>query len=152
MAQSHIDPYVALGVAPDASPRQLARAYRRLAKQYHPDLNTDPAASQRMRRINEAWHTVSRQLRNRHYTPTRARTGHWAAARRARPAPSSAAPRGTTWGEVKARVHAPGSVAAAAPAGEVGFRDSGWAALVAGAGIVLLVVLAAVLGNAQPLP
>src|SRR5256885_10712182 len=32
-----MDPYALLGVAPGASERELTRAYRRLAKQWHPD-------------------------------------------------------------------------------------------------------------------
>ncbi len=50
------DPYKVLGLRPGASEQDVARAYRRLAKKYHPDLNPgNPAAEARMRDINEAY-------------------------------------------------------------------------------------------------
>jgi molecular chaperone DnaJ len=50
------DPYSALGVAPGASADEIARAYRALAKRYHPDLNPgDPEAERAMRRVNAAY-------------------------------------------------------------------------------------------------
>ena len=92
MAKQILDPYATLGVGRDAGPRELARAYRRLARRYHPDLNPDPEATQRMRRINEAWRMVSRPSRNRHAPPVA-----WAAAAAAGPRgaarPAAAAPR-----------------------------------------------------------
>jgi curved DNA-binding protein CbpA len=65
MAERILDPYATLGVGRDAGPRELASAYRRLARRYHPDLSPDPAATQRMRRINEAWQMVSRRSQER---------------------------------------------------------------------------------------
>ena len=50
------DPYQVLGVSPNASEDEIRQAYRRLAKQYHPDLNPgDKTAAQKMNEINEAY-------------------------------------------------------------------------------------------------
>jgi molecular chaperone DnaJ len=53
------DPYKILGVSPDASDEEIKRAYRRLAKQYHPDLNPgDEAAAKKMQQINAAYEQI----------------------------------------------------------------------------------------------
>lgn len=38
-----MDPYTELGISPDASPEEIKSVYRRLAKQYHPDVNPGTA-------------------------------------------------------------------------------------------------------------
>ena len=53
------DPYKVLGVSPDASDDEIKRAYRRLAKQYHPDLNPgDAEAARKMQQINAAYEQI----------------------------------------------------------------------------------------------
>ena len=53
------DPYKVLGVSPDASDEEIKRAYRKLAKQYHPDLNPgDEAAAKKMQQINAAYDQI----------------------------------------------------------------------------------------------
>lgn len=50
------DPYKVLGVAPSAGQDEIKKAYRRLAKEYHPDLHpNDPAAARKMNELNEAY-------------------------------------------------------------------------------------------------
>ena len=53
------DPYKVLGVSPDASDEEIKRAYRRLAKKYHPDLNPgDEAAAKKMQQVNAAYEQI----------------------------------------------------------------------------------------------
>ena len=53
------DFYEALGVARTASSDEIQRAYRKLARTYHPDINKDPAAEARFKEIGEAYEVLS---------------------------------------------------------------------------------------------
>ena len=53
------DFYDLLGVRRDADADTLKRAYRRLARQYHPDVNKDPAAEERFKEIGRAYEVLS---------------------------------------------------------------------------------------------
>ena len=53
------DPYKVLGVAPDASDEEIKKAYRDLAKKYHPDMNPgDAKAAEKMNEINDAYDRI----------------------------------------------------------------------------------------------
>ena len=50
-----MDPFALLGVSPDATPDELSAAYRRLAKEWHPDRQMTAEATWRMAQINAAY-------------------------------------------------------------------------------------------------
>jgi len=55
------DPYKILGVSPNADDQEITKAYRELAKKYHPDLNPgDVNAAARMQEINEAYDAIKK--------------------------------------------------------------------------------------------
>lgn len=53
------DLYELLGVDRDADPDAIKKAYRRLARQYHPDVNPDPAAQERFKEVSLAYEVLS---------------------------------------------------------------------------------------------
>lgn len=64
------DPYKVLGVSPDATDDEIKRAYRRLAKQYHPDRNPgDEMAAQKMQQINAAYEQIKNPEKAAHSQP-----------------------------------------------------------------------------------
>jgi molecular chaperone DnaJ len=63
-----VDYYVILGLEPGASPAEIKRAYRRLARRYHPGINPgDRAAEAMFGRISEAFDTLNDPERRRRY-------------------------------------------------------------------------------------
>jgi curved DNA-binding protein CbpA len=87
MTSQLANPYAVLGVPPTASASQAREAYRRLAKQFHPDRHSDAQATERMQRINRAWETLSSPAaRARHdamsAVPPAAANPHWGSASR----------------------------------------------------------------------
>jgi len=165
------DPYAVLGVSRDATPLQVARAHRRLAKRHHPDLHEGNAehaeAVERMRRINEAWALLSDPSSRAEYdrsnpsagTP---RAGHWASSRAPiHPAAPSSTRTWATWRATAAETRS--APRTARRPGEVPmprtrrpprpqpppatFRDSVWAALIVAAVMILLLLGAIAVGR-----
>jgi hypothetical protein len=148
MSQAVTDPYAVLGVGRNATAHQLARAYRRLALRYHPDLHPGPESGLQMRRLNEAWQMVSRQPRyrsgsaetatGRHPASTRpasrrSRSTSYASARERRAAQAAARRHSRwTWDPPRAPAHRP-----APRHDEIPLRYAGCAVLIAAAAMFL---------------
>jgi curved DNA-binding protein CbpA len=143
------DPYAVLGIPRDASDQQVQRAYRRLAKRYHPDLHPDAQTSQQMRRINRAWETLSSPGSRARYDaeaalPRSASYEHWSGpARRS----ASASPPPQTWNTAWASPSMAGSYPRPA-AGPYDDDDggAGWLARTGTVAVAMLLLVALFVG------
>lgn len=61
------DYYEVLGLSKGASADEIKRAYRQLAKKYHPDINKEPGAEEKFKEINEAYDTLSDEQKKARY-------------------------------------------------------------------------------------
>ncbi|MEO6199769.1 MAG: DnaJ C-terminal domain-containing protein [Cryobacterium sp.] len=70
------DFYKILGVAKDASPAELKKAYRKLARKYHPDANPgNPAAEEKFKELSEAHAVIGDPEQRKEYDAVRAMGG-----------------------------------------------------------------------------
>jgi curved DNA-binding protein len=67
MAAGDRDFYQILGVPRNASQDEIQRAYRKLARASHPDVNSDPAAEERFKDISEAYNVLADPQTRRRY-------------------------------------------------------------------------------------
>ena len=81
MAVDYKDYYKVLGVSRDADQKAIRQAYRKLARQYHPDVNpNDKAAEEKFKEINEANEVLSDPEKRKKYDEMLdyyQRFGHW---------------------------------------------------------------------------
>lgn len=61
------DYYEVLGVGKDASPEDIKKAYRKLARQYHPDVNKEADAEEKFKEVKEAYDVLSDDQKKAHY-------------------------------------------------------------------------------------
>ena len=61
------DYYAILGVGRDASPEDIKKAYRKLARKYHPDVSKEPNAEERFKEVAEAYETLKDQEKRAAY-------------------------------------------------------------------------------------
>ncbi|MFM9048794.1 MAG: molecular chaperone DnaJ [Actinomycetota bacterium] len=77
------DYYAMLGVSRDASPDEIKRAYRKLARELHPDVNQDPGSQERFKEVTAAYEVLSdpekRQMYDLGGDPLRASGGGFGA-------------------------------------------------------------------------
>lgn len=67
-----VDYYKILGVAPSAEAKDITRAYRKLAREFHPDANPDDAvAEERFKEISKAYDVVGDEQRRKEYDQVR---------------------------------------------------------------------------------
>lgn len=72
------DYYEILGVSADADDKTIKQAYRKLARQYHPDVNPgNKEAEEKFKEINEAYQALSTREQRQKYDELRAQYQHW---------------------------------------------------------------------------
>jgi molecular chaperone DnaJ len=59
--------YQTLGVSKDASQDEIKKAYRKLSKQYHPDINKEPGAEDKYKAVQEAYDTLGDEQKRASY-------------------------------------------------------------------------------------
>src|SRR5688500_11450392 len=78
------DYYAVLGVPKSATPEEIKKAYRKLARQYHPDTNQgDPSKETKFKEVSEAYDVLSDGKRRKEYDEARTLFGSGVGGQRA---------------------------------------------------------------------
>jgi molecular chaperone DnaJ len=67
MAKPNRDYYEILGISKNSSQDEIKRAYRKLARQHHPDVNKDPGSAEKFKEINQAYQVLSEPNKRSQY-------------------------------------------------------------------------------------
>ncbi len=122
MSSAQTDYYAVLGLNAKAGQDEIKKRYRELARRYHPDVNHSPDAAQKIKVVNEAYHTLGDVERRATYDAGRAFQFPLPHPASTPPRPASPAPpRPDFHGGVNRGASAPGS-ARPAQAGRPGQR------------------------------
>lgn len=126
-----VDFYDMLGVGPDASADDIARAFRGVAKQTHPDATDDPVAAERFKDLSNAYTVLSNRRTRRDYDLVRA--GSAAGAPSASASAATPVRRPPQWSASRNQVRKPWS------------RRKAWTAVLAGGLCAILGIAAGIL-------
>jgi len=105
------DYYQALEVPRDASKADIQKAYRKLARKYHPDINKEPGAEDKFKKVSEAYEVLKDPEKRKSYDSLGA---NWKSGQEFRPPPE--------WGDIKFEFG--GSPFGAGGEGSFGFGDT----------------------------
>lgn len=78
------DYYAIMGLKRDASPEEIKKAYRKLARKYHPDVSKEPKAEERFKELGEAYEVLKDPQKRANYD----QLGTWQAGQEFKPPPN----------------------------------------------------------------
>jgi hypothetical protein len=135
------DLYAILGVSPDASADDVRHAYRRKARNCHPDVTGEPAAAARFRRLRDAYDVLGDPIRRRAYD--RSRAAHPASLAGPSPVHRAPGPTGAAWAASERwNVRAPDEEGRAHPTTRIDeWRVMAWIGRLAAAAVLLAIVV-----------